>query len=302
MKFLSNNYIEGMPNQEVVVDSITDPTKLPHHLLDNYGGRRSERRYQNLRLSEIDGACPREWVLGHLLDLSYWQNVPIANLWQMNMGSILHWYIQNDPTFFGDRLVGWWRCMACGYERRFGVRPKEPCEKCHAHPRVTEYVEYMFRLTTPYRVVGKVDLILRIAPRIYRFGEVKTCSKDMLSPDGSHVAQTASYNYFSRYDNSLPITIDRSVCYIFYFNKKFDYKGPTKTFPIKPTERLINPLKTKAGIITEGIRNKTLPTPLAACIGSNFSEKSGRSKQCGIASECRKKYELGIVNIGGGNA
>jgi hypothetical protein len=115
----------------------------------------------------------------------------------------------------------------------------------------------------------------------------------MASPDGSHVAQTASYNYFSRYDSSLPITIDRSICYIFYFNKKFDFKCPTKTFTIKPTERLINPLKSKAGMITEGIRNKVFPSPLTACINTNFSEKSGRAKSCGIPKECKKQFELG---------
>lgn len=298
MKFLDGHKeMEGMPTTENVIDSITDPTKLPHHLLNNYGGRKSERRYKNLRLSEIDAACPREWVLGHLLDLFYYQRVPIANLWQMNMGSILHWYIQNDPAFFGDKLVGYWKCMACGYDRRFGVRPKEPCEKCHAHPRVTEYSEYMFRLSKPYRVVGKVDLILRIAPRVYRFGEIKTCSKDVAAPDGSHVAQTASYNYFSRYDDTLPIQIDRSICYIFYFNKMFNFKGPVKTFPIKPTERLVNPLKVKAAMITEGVATKTLPEPLTACINVNFSDKSGRSKKCGIAKDCKQQFELGVTSF-----
>jgi hypothetical protein len=298
VKFLNSHAIEEMPTQENVIDSITDPRKLPYHLLDDYGGKRSERRYQSLRLSEIDGACPREWVLGHLMDLYFYQNIPISNLWQMNMGSILHWYIQNDPAFFGDKLVGWWKCRACGFMRRFGTRPKEPCEKCHGHPRVTEYDEYMFRIKTPYRVVGKIDLILRVAPRVYRYGEIKTCSKDMTSPDGGHVAQTASYNYFSRYDDKLPITIDRSTCYIFYFNKKFDFKGPVKTFTLKPTTVLINPLKAKAGMITEGINNKTLPDPLTTCINVNFSSKSGRPKKCGIPKECKKQFEAGVTVIG----
>ena len=298
MKFLSDHRsIEGMPSTENVIDSITDPRKLPHHLLNNYGGRRSERRYKNLRLSEIDGACPREWVLGHLLNLTYFQNVPMANLWQMNMGSILHWYIQNDPAFFGDKLIGYWKCRACGYNRRFGTRPAEPCEKCHAHPRVTEYDEYMFRLSTPYRVVGKIDLILRIAPRIYRFGEIKTCSKDMMSPDGGHVAQTASYNFFSRYDDKLPIQIDRSTCYIFYFNKKFDFKGPVKTFTVRPTERLINPLKAKAAMITEGVVTKTLPLPLSQCVSVDFSSNSGRPKRCGIAKNCKQYYDMGVTKV-----
>jgi hypothetical protein len=156
----------------------------------------------------------------------------------------------------------------------------------------------MFRLSNPYRVVGKVDLILRVAPRVYRYGEIKTCSKDMTSPDGGHVAQTASYTYFSRYDNSLPITIDRSTSYIFYFNKKFDFKGPVKTFTIKPTERLINPLVAKAALITEGIQNRVLPAPLTRCVTVNFSSLSGRPKKCGIPKECKKHFEAGIDRIG----
>jgi hypothetical protein len=215
----------------------------------------------------------------------------------MNMGSVLHYYVQNNPEYFGDRLVGWWQCKACGHIRRFGVRPEEPCEKCHAHPRVTEYYEYMFRLSDPYRVVGKVDLILRIAPRVYRFGEIKTISKDVENPEGEHIAQVLSYNYFSRYDTQLPITIDRSVCYIFYFNKIFNFKAPVKTFPIRPTNRMLAPLRRKAAAITEGIKNRELPEPLLPCLNSNFSTRSGRSRSCGIANECRKYYERGIVKL-----
>jgi hypothetical protein len=153
----------------------------------------------------------------------------------------------------------------------------------------------MFRLTRPYRVVGKVDLILRVAPRIYRFGEIKTCSKDMKNPDGSHIAQTVSYNYFSRNDDSLPIQIDRSTCYIFYFNKMFNFKGPVKTFPIKPTDRIVDPLKAKAAAITNGINEKVLPEPLTPCIGGNFL--SSRAKQCGISKDCKKYFEMGTSQL-----
>lgn len=298
MKFLSNREVyENIPDKRTVIDGINDPRQLPKHLLDVTGGRRKERRYQSLRLSEIDAACPREWVLGHCLNLYYMDNTPFANLWQMNMGTVLHHFVQNDPGYFGNRLVGWWQCKACGHIRRFGVRPEEPCEKCHAHPRVTEYHEYMFRLTKPYRVVGKIDVILRVAPRVYRFGEIKTCSKDMENPVGKDVAQTLSYNYFSRHDDKLPITVDRSVSYLFYFNKMFNFKAPVKTFKVMPTERAIAPLKTKASMITTGIANKELPDALRACIATNFSKNSGRARSCGIPDECRKHFERGIVKL-----
>jgi len=155
----------------------------------------------------------------------------------------------------------------------------------------------MFRLTKPYRVVGKVDLILRIAPRIYRFGEIKTCSRDMTNPAGDHVAQVLSYNYFSRNDNTLPIQIDRSVCYIFYFNKMFNFKAPVKTFKVMPTDRAVGPLKAKARAITEGVTTRTLPDPLLPCIKTNFSKNSGRARSCGIPGDCKKYFDRDTKQI-----
>jgi hypothetical protein len=283
------------PVDSSVISQITDPTKLPYHLLDATSGRRTEKRYKSLRLSEIDGACSREYVLGNLLDLSYFDTARFSNVWQMDMGSAMHWHVQNDPRYFGDRLVGWWECRACGMERRFGVRPQEPCEHCRAHPRVTQYKEYMFRLYNPYRVVGKADAILRIEPRVYRFGEIKTVSKDMENPDGSHIAQIAAYTYFSRNDDKLPITIDRSICYLFYFNKLFNWRSPVKVFPIRMTEALVDPLKKKAAEITNGIATRTLPVPLTPCIASNFSK--GRAKNCGIADTCKQMFNTGVNTI-----
>jgi hypothetical protein len=155
----------------------------------------------------------------------------------------------------------------------------------------------MFRLSKPYRVVGKIDLILRVAPRVYRFGEIKTVSKDVENPDGAHVAQVLSYNFFSKYDDKLPITIDRSVAYIFYFNKIFNFKGTVKTFRIQPTDRNIGPLKAKARAITEGVDNRTLPDPLLPCIKTNFSKNSGRARSCGIPGDCKKYFEMDTKKI-----
>jgi hypothetical protein len=298
VKFLTNREVmDNLPSTQTVLDGISDPRQLPKHFLEVTKGRSQERRYKNLRLSEIDKACPREWVLGHCLDLYYMDNAPFPNVWQMDMGSVLHRHIQNASNYFGDKLVGWWQCLACGNVRRFGVRPTEPCEKCHAHPRVTEYYEYMFRLSKPYRVVGKIDLILRVAPRVYRFGEIKTVSKDVENPDGAHVAQVLSYNFFSKYDDKLPITIDRSVAYIFYFNKIFNFKGTVKTFKVQPTDRNIGPLKAKARAITEGVDNRTLPDPLLPCIKTNFSKNSGRARSCGIPGDCKKYFEMDTKQI-----
>lgn len=288
--------VEGITTNELeAFDSIDSPDKIPYHLLEASNGRSVTRKYKSIRLSEVDGCCPREYILGNLLNLQYVDYARFSNLWQMDMGSAMHWHVQNSPTYFGDKLVGWWRCRACGFTRRFGIRPKEPCEQCRAHPRVTEYKEYMFRISDPFAVVGKVDLILRVAPRVYRFGEVKTCSEDKSGPDGAHVAQLASYTYFSRFDDQLPITIDRSKSYLFYFNKKFNWKSPVKAFVIKPTEKLMAPIIDKVSAVTEGMNTGVLLPPLQKCISGAF--KKGRAKNCGISMECQKHFDRGITNV-----
>jgi len=306
MRFLENviDQAEDVPREEVegtsindleVLDSVKSLDKIPYHLLGASHGRRVTRKYQSVRLSEVDGCCPREYVLGNLLNLQYVDHTRFSNLWQMDMGSAMHWHVQNSPSYFGDKIVGWWQCKACGRTRRFGVRPKEACEQCGAHPRVTEYKEYMFRLSDPYHVVGKIDLILRVAPRVYRYGEIKTCSEDKSGPDGSHVAQLASYTYFSRYDNQLPITIDRSKSYLFYFNKKFNWNTPVKAFIVKPTESLMKPITDKMSAITDGINTGSLLPPLQKCISGGF--KKGRAKNCGISIECQKYFDRGITSV-----
>lgn len=284
-------------SQLSALDSIKEPEKIPYHFLEASKGRKMTRKYKSIRLSEIDGCCPREYNLGNLLNLQYVDYARFSNLWQMDMGSAMHWHVQNSPSYFGKKLVGWWRCRACGFTRRFGVRPEEPCEQCLAHPRVTEYKEYMFRISNPVRVVGKVDLILRVAPRVYRYGEVKTVSENKESPVGRDVAQLASYTYFSRYDNSLPITIDRSTAYLFYFNKKFNWSSPVKTFVVKPTEKLMKPMVTKAQAVTDAINEKRLLPPLQKCIASKF--KGGKAKNCGIVKDCQKYFDRGIARING---
>jgi hypothetical protein len=283
-------------DEQILVDQITAPDKLPYHLLDVTKGRKTVRKFKSVRLSEVDRACQREYILGNCLDLSYTDYARFANLWQMDMGSVLHWFVQNNPKCFGNRVVGWWQCRACGYTRRFGVKPEEPCEQCNAHPRVTEYKEYMFRLVSPYHVVGKVDLILRVHPGTYRFAEVKTCSEDKKSPDGEHISQIASYTYFSKFDaDNLPINIDRSTSYLVYFNKKFVWGGPVKIFTVKPTEALMNPIVEKISAITDGINSRTLVPPLTKCLTSKW--KKGKAKSCGVANECQKYFEQGVVQL-----
>lgn len=297
MKFLEernrSDGADGPSSDLEVIDKIRNPDQLTNHLM-NTDGRRKERKYKYLRISQIDGACPREWVIGNLLNLKSIDIARFTNVWQMDMGSALHWYVQNSERYFGMTIVGYWKCLACGRRRRFGVRPKEKCEYCGALPEATVYDEYMFRLTDPYRIVGKIDLILRVA-KVYRFGEIKTVSKDVDNPDGSHAAQLACYTYFSQFDkDALPIKIDRSVSYICYFNKLFNYRSPVKTFPISVTEPMIKPFKQIAGAITNGIKTRVLPEALKIC---RPSFKATKAKGCAMRNYCKDFYDKGQVEI-----
>ena len=71
MKFLEerNSPSSAEPKSDLeVIDKVRNPGQLTNHIM-NTEGRRKERKYRYLRISEIDAACPREWVLGHLMDL-----------------------------------------------------------------------------------------------------------------------------------------------------------------------------------------------------------------------------------------
>lgn len=188
-------------------------------------------------------------------------------------------------------------CYACGNQRRFGVRPKEPCEFCGASPRATHYSEYMFRLQHPFRVVGKMDLIIKVGD-VYRIVEIKTTGKEIDRPMGEHVAQLASYMYFSQFDEGgLPIKIDRSVGYLVYFNKMFNYRAPVKTFPVKPTQRFMAPLIEKATQFTEGVNLGILPPVLNACLASRWN--SGPAKGCPVSDACQKYHRVGAIKMEG---
>lgn len=281
-----------------VLDQITDPVQLTHNLM-NTQGRQQRRYYKYMRLSEVDTACSREWVIGHLNDVWRPDNVHFASLCMMDMGTALHHWLQNYSPFLLDKLLGYWRCMACGNRRRFGHRPTEPCEFCGASHRATQYDEYMFRLENPFRVVGKMDAILRIDGK-YRIGEIKSFAgtpQKSNVPMGAHVSQLSGYMYFSQFDepDALPVEIDREVGYLIYVSKQFNYREPIKTVPVRPTEKSLAPIIKKVGDFTEGVKNRTLPEALPKCIQSDFF--GAPAKSCAMVERCKAYYNEGVENV-----
>ena len=279
------------------LDSVKDPKHLTSGIIDTKSQVR-KKGYVSMRLSEVDRSCAREWVIGNLKGSHCYDRVTFPQICVMDLGSALHHWLQNSNVYFGKNLVGYWKCYACGNKRRFGVKPTKPCEFCSSSPRATFYSEYMFRLTSPFRVVGKIDAIIKVGD-VFRFVEIKSYGKPMTGPVGDHVSQAASYMYFSQFDESdtkLPIEIDRSVGYLMYFSKLFNYKAPVTTFPVRPTERLMKPIIKKVNDFTIGVNDGILPAALTACVSTGWN--SGRAKKCDRATECKNYHTRGIERVG----
>jgi hypothetical protein len=253
-----------------------------------------------LRMSEIDSACIREWIIGNRLDGTAKKVFYFPTCIQLDLGSALHYHLQNSESYFGDSLYGFWYCLACGRRRRFGIRPTENCEYCGAKPKATVYDEYMFRLSgdAPVYVVGKIDLILKVDGK-FRFGEIKTYSGDIKKfADGAHAMQLSGYIDFHRYDKSetkLPITIDRSVGYLIYVSKKQAGKDTVLSFPVRPTAASLTPVREKASAFTLGVREGILTEPLQPCINAKW--EAGRAKTCPMSLHCKKLYQTKTKNI-----
>lgn len=297
MQFIRRDPVSEIPkSQREFVDTVRDPKILTSHIVGDKPEVR-DRAYGLMYLSQIDSVCPREYVIGNLSQANRREVVGFPLSVIFNMGSALHSWVQNHPdVYFGEKnVLGFWHCIACNGTRRFGVKPVEPCEFCGAYATASVYKEYAFRLPEK-GVSGKADLILKVGSR-YRFAEMKFMSKEIESPIGSDVAQLSSYMYFSRFDDpGLPIPIDRSIGYLVYVHKLFNFRAPIRTFKVEPTERLMNPLIEKSRQFVEGLATSMLPDPKPACIRKNFY--FGKSNPCPMVDPCsayffegKNKYE-----------
>jgi hypothetical protein len=303
MKFLEDK--EGIRKIRVLdddatkidyLDNISDPVALTQGVL-NTKARIRVKAYKSIRVSELDSMCTRDWIIGNVENREDKSFIPFGTICTFDLGSAMHHWIQNKSSYFGNNLLGYWVCRACSNRRRFGVRPDKSCEFCGASHNATEYMEYAFRLQHPHYVSARVDAIIKVEDK-YRFGEIKTYSKPIEGPNGRDVAQLAAYMWYSKYDESdtkLPIEIDRSVGYLIYFSKMFSFGAPIKTFPVRLTKPLIDPLRTKVKECADGVDAGILPKPLDVCMGSDW--QSSKADKCHSKVSCKSFYDQSINNI-----
>ncbi len=287
MNFLQEDRRTNAPDAVVQrIDSITDNKQLTNNIL-NTKDRVRNKRYTHLRMSELDAACPREWTLGYTLTKTVQARVAFSQATMMDMGTALHYWLQNHSNYFKGQLLGYWTCQACQTLRRFGLRPEDKCEICGASHRATTYEEYMFRYTSPYRVVGKTDGIIKVG-NVHRFIDIKTTGKPIESPAKKDIVQLTGLIHFHQFDEGhmkLPITIDRSCGYLIYFHKTFNFRNPAIVFEVRPDKTSIDSIVAKAQAFTDGANSGTLPPPLNPCFVSNFT--IGRATNCPMVKHCK---------------
>jgi len=280
-------------------DNVEDPKILSGQLLNTKKSFRL-KKYTHVRISEIDTFCPREYSIGYKTQAAQKSFVDFSLQQQFDLGSAIHWWLQNKSKTFD--VYGFYKCLACNKPRLnkygtryFGLKPKTPCLNCGAHHNATEYDEFYFRLDDPYRIVGKIDGVIK-KDNVYRLVDFKSYWEKPKSgfPNGKDVAQLASYAFFYNYvpeDQKFPVPIDTDTSYLHYVSKKFSYSESVLTYPVKKSKILLDKIKEKVVFFTKSANGGPLPEPLDICIRNNW--KQGRSKDCFLSDICKQYYQEG---------
>lgn len=265
------------------VDNIKDPIALTKALCNSQGANR-QSSYKYPRASQIDNICPREWVLGMNSTRKKSEFIYFPLLSVFNIGSAIHTYFQNTKTLFPN-IVGHWRCVACGKEFEFGIRPKGVCRFCGAHNRAIMYKEYSFSLSDPFYATGKIDLFLPMgSPVRYRIGDIKGVADDKVEPRGTDIMQLATYLLCAKHDPAMPDTVDTTTGYLFYVSKKMSFKAPVRTIKVELTPALEEAITGPLMQIKIGVDEGKIPPGRLNC----------KDKNCPFKKEC---LELGKEDV-----
>ena len=312
MRFLGRE--QSQPNQsgqeekpetktQTSVDGVSDPSVLTSQITNLKQSFRY-KGYTHIRMSEVATFCPREQAIGYLKNIKKKDFVETPLQVQFDLGSALHFWFQNHSKITKDVLFGNWKCLSCHNFRKnddgsnyFGPRPskylKRPCETCGASTDATFFEEFFFRMDRPYPVVGKFDGII-CKDGVYRLVDFKSYFEASNFPLTKDVIQIVSYAHFYEFlpDHlKLPVPIDIGTSYLMYISKKFNYKSPILTYPVKKTKGMMDKITSQVDQVRHAQDTNELPAPLNSCVKNNFS--SGKAKQCYLAQYCKEEYDNG---------
>lgn len=314
MKFLGREEQQSQPDKsgqkeqpetktQTSIDEVSDPNVLTSQLANIKQSFRY-KAYKHIRISEMHSFCPREQALGYLKDIKKKDFVEAPLQVQFDLGSALHFWLQNFSKTTKDVLFGNWVCLGCGNYRLndngsvyFGPRPskylKRPCETCGAKTDATFFEEFSFRTDRPYPVTGKMDGVL-CKDGVYRFIDFKSYFERSNFPLAKDVVQIASYAHFYELlpeELKLPVPVDTSTSYLMYISKKFNYREPILTYPIKKTKDLTDKITNQIEKVINAQNTGVLPVPFDNCVKSGFSK--GRAKDCFVKEYCKEAHQNG---------
>lgn len=267
----------------------TNPFQLAYELLHLNSITETRLYPKRMRLSQIATACPRAGVLGFRHAVESQAHVHIQQRTTFDIGNAFHRWMQNHAAYFGDRRVGWWRCLACN-AIVFGFPPKKRCT-CGALATARIYEEHSMELNTPL-VSGHPDMFYAVSKRDIRVLEFKTVNGEeferLTQPLSDHVFQVNGYMHYLPKDTTLPIQINGDAAFILYASKKHTKTTiPYKAFVVKKSPDIIRVIEQTLEVFTRGILDTTLksvPPPQKCCQQTNW--KCIQAKTCNVLEYC----------------
>lgn len=273
-----------------------NPFELANAIISWRTDRQDSYYTRYLRSSSIYGICTREHAIG------YFNGFPMQRGFESNalhavfaIGHAVHYWLQNSPSFFGDKLVGWWECSACG-RAVFGRHPKRSCRNCGAFSSAIRYREHFIKVADPLWGTGHIDLFIELEPGKVFVCDIKTIDgesfKKLAQPLIANVYQVIDYLMLLDYDKSLPIKIVDNRAILLYIPKSFQATCfPAKAFFVDRTEVIEDAICKKRTGFAEAIKTGSLPEPLEECVESGFA--SYRARSCAFNEKCKFNYDNG---------
>jgi hypothetical protein len=280
-------------------DEIKDPSALAFYHTEAKFKKTKGQPILFPRASSLFNACLRMHAIACKSKKTYYRTDYQSpdSLMIFDIGSAVHYLIQNTPAFFGDRRIGRWVCSACGEFLYFGLPPKNNCPKCGALPAAILYQEHGFKPIVPFYCSGHVDLFLNIQGGLPRILDAKTMGEDefykLKAPVAKDEIQLVTYMILAEKDTTIPMKIDTHNAFVFYVCKRTKRDSlPYKMFRIRRTPALEESVKSRLSVFRSGMENfpKNIPEPQKVCLG-NQPFDTYTAKSCPCLSECRNLYE-----------
>lgn len=272
----------------------SDPVRNAMRLIHFYKTDSDYSGYDGyMRASTIAVACPREEYLGYKYNLvrrDMAASDPSLRV-VFDIGTAVHKFIQNNRSYFGDSRIGWWKCLACGSKVFGRMIDSMSCERCGAGISAIEYHEHSFRLDSPVRVSGHVDMLVDFGGAV-RILDIKTIDRDAFldldTPHHNNVLQVICYmNYINM--SGIPVKVAEDYALLLYVSKGYTKNSfPMKCFVVKNDEFLFRSVEAKLKAFTDAVNYGILPKPMDECVRSDFSVY--RAKVCPASDVCKRLH------------